>query len=93
MCTLHGDGEMDEGQIWEAAMFAAHHKVDNIISAIDYNGQQIDGPTEKVMSLGNLKAKWEAFGWDVIELKEGNDMERSFQPSKPPNNTPEKENL
>ena len=74
--TLHGDGEMDEGQIWEAAMFAAHHKVDNIISAIDYNGQQIDGPTEKVMSLGNLKAKWEAFGWDVIELKEGNDMEK-----------------
>ncbi len=74
--TLHGDGEMDEGQIWEAAMFAAHHKVDNIISAIDYNGQQIDGPTEKVMSLGNLKAKWEAFGWDVIELKEGNNMEK-----------------
>ena len=77
--TLHGDGEMDEGQIWEAAMFAAHHKVDNIISAIDYNGQQIDGPTEKVMSLGNLKAKWEAFGWDVIELKEGNDMEKILE--------------
>ena len=70
---------MDEGQIWEAAMFAAHHKVDNIISAIDYNGQQIDGPTEKVMSLGNLKAKWEAFGWDVIELKEGNDMEKILE--------------
>jgi transketolase len=71
--TLHGDGELQEGQIWEAAMYAAHHKVDNIISAIDVNGQQIDGPTEKVMSLGNLRAKWEAFGWFVLEM-EGNDM-------------------
>lgn len=72
--TLHGDGELQEGQIWEAAMYAAHHKVDNIISAIDVNGQQIDGPTEKVMNLGNLRLKWEAFGWDVMEM-EGNDMQ------------------
>ena len=72
--SLHGDGELQEGQIWEAAMYAAHHKIDNIISAIDVNGQQIDGPTEKVMSLGNLRAKWEAFGWDVLEMN-GNDME------------------
>jgi len=72
--TLHGDGEMQEGQIWEAAMYAAHRNVDNLISSIDYNGQQIDGPTEIVMSLGNLKAKWEAFGWDVLECN-GNVME------------------
>jgi len=71
--TLHGDGELQEGQIWEAAMYASHHKIDNIISAIDVNGQQIDGPTEKVMSLGNLRAKWEAFGWDVMEM-DGNNM-------------------
>jgi transketolase len=71
--TLHGDGEIQEGQIWEAAMYAAHHKVDNLISTIDVNGQQIDGPTEKVMSLGNLRAKWEAFGWTVCEM-DGNDM-------------------
>jgi len=64
--TLHGDGEMQEGQIWEAAMYAAHHKIDNIISTIDYNGQQIDGSLEEVMSLGNLRAKWEAFGWMVL---------------------------
>jgi transketolase len=73
--TLHGDGELQEGQIWEAAMYAAHHKIDNIISAIDFNGQQIDGPTEKVMSLGNLRAKWEAFGWEVMEM-DGNDMDK-----------------
>jgi transketolase len=72
--TLHGDGELQEGQIWEAAMYAAHCKVDNIISTIDVNGQQIDGPTEKVMSLGNLRAKWEAFGWEVLEMN-GNEME------------------
>ncbi len=71
--TLHGDGELQEGQIWEAAMYAAHCKVDNIISTIDVNGQQIDGPTEKVMSLGNLRAKWEAFGWEVLEMN-GNEM-------------------
>lgn len=72
--TLHGDGELQEGQIWEAAMYAAHHKVDNIISTVDVNGQQIDGPTESVMSLGNLRAKWEAFGWTVTEMN-GNDMQ------------------
>ena len=71
--TLHGDGELQEGQIWEAAMFAAHNKVDNLISAIDVNGQQIDGPTEKVLSLGDLHAKWTAFGWDVMEMN-GNDL-------------------
>lgn len=72
--TLHGDGELQEGQIWEAAMYAAHHKMDNLISTVDVNGQQIDGPTEKVMSLGNLRAKWEAFGWDVMEM-DGNNMQ------------------
>ncbi len=71
--SLHGDGELQEGQIWEAAMYAAHHKIDNLISAVDYNGQQIDGPTEKVMSLGNLRAKWEAFGWEVLEM-DGNNL-------------------
>jgi transketolase len=71
--SLHGDGELQEGQIWEAAMFAPYNKVDNLISTIDYNGQQIDGPTEKVLSLGNLRAKWEAFGWDVLEMN-GNDL-------------------
>jgi len=76
--TLHGDGELQEGQIWEAAMYAAHNKVDNIISAIDVNGQQIDGPTEKVLSLGNLRAKWEAFGWEVLEMN-GNEMEDVLQ--------------
>jgi transketolase len=72
--SLHGDGELQEGQIWEALMYAAANKVDNIISTIDYNGQQIDGSTENVLSLGNLRAKWEAFGWEVNEIKEGNDM-------------------
>lgn len=71
--TLHGDGELQEGQIWEAAIYAAHYKVDNIISTVDVNGQQIDGPTETVMSLGNLRAKWEAFGWTVTEM-DGNNM-------------------
>lgn len=71
--TLHGDGELQEGQIWEAAMFAPHNKVDNLISTVDFNRQQIDGPTEKVLSLGDLHAKWVAFGWDVLEMK-GNDM-------------------
>jgi transketolase len=73
--SLHGDGELQEGQIWEAAMFAAHHKMDNLISTIDYNGQQIDGPVNAVMSLGNLHAKFEAFGWDVVEIKKGNDVD------------------
>jgi transketolase len=72
---MMGDGEQQEGQVWEACMYAAHHKVDNLIAAIDYNGQQIDGPTAKIMDLKNLKAKWEAFGWDVVEVKRGNDME------------------
>lgn len=74
--SLHGDGELQEGQNWEALMFAAHHKVDNLIATIDYNGQQIDGATNFVMSLGDLKAKLLAFGWDVLELNEGNDMEK-----------------
>lgn len=73
--VMMGDGEQQEGQVWEACMYAAHHKVDNLIAAIDYNGQQIDGPTAKIMDLKNLKAKWEAFGWDVVEIKRGNDME------------------
>ncbi|MCX6353072.1 MAG: transketolase [Bacteroidetes bacterium] len=72
--SLHGDGELNEGQNWEALMFAAHHKVDNIISTIDYNHQQIDGTTDQVMSLGNLKAKLESFGWTVLEMN-GNDMQ------------------
>jgi len=72
--TLHGDGELQEGQIWEAMMFAAAKKIDNLIATVDYNGQQIDGPVDKVLSLGNLKAKWEAFGWDVLEAN-GNDMD------------------
>lgn len=71
--SLHGDGELQEGQTWEAAMYASHNKVDNLISAIDVNGQQIDGSTENVLSLGNLRAKWEAFGWEVLEMN-GNDM-------------------
>ncbi|MBN8675638.1 MAG: transketolase [Chitinophagales bacterium] len=73
--SLHGDGELQEGQIWEAAMFAAHHKVDNLISTVDWNGQQIDGPTKKVMNLGDLAAKFSAFGWEVIHLEKGNDVD------------------
>jgi transketolase len=76
--SLHGDGEMQEGQIWEAAMYAAAKKVDNLISIIDYNGKQIDGPTDEVLSLGDLKAKFEAFGWKVFEMN-GNDMEEVMQ--------------
>ncbi len=72
--SLHGDGELQEGQIWEAVMFAAHHKVDNLISTIDWNGQQIDGPTKKVMNLGDLAAKFAAFDWEVIRLEKGNDI-------------------
>lgn len=71
---LTGDGELNEGQNWEAFMAAAHHKADNLIVTIDWNGQQIDGPTDKVMSLGNLRAKLEAFGWKVMEM-DGNQME------------------
>jgi transketolase len=65
--TLHGDGELQEGQIWEAALYAAHHGIDNLISFVDYNGQQIDGAVDSVMSLGDLAAKWRAFGWIVLE--------------------------
>ncbi|MBK6611525.1 MAG: transketolase [Sphingobacteriales bacterium] len=72
--SLHGDGELQEGQIWEAAMFAAHHKVDNLIATIDWNGQQIDGSNDEVLSLGNLPAKWEAFGWQVLQTN-GHDYE------------------
>ncbi|MBR9921896.1 MAG: transketolase [Bacteroidetes bacterium] len=71
---LCGDGELQEGQIWEAAMFAPHNKVDNLILTVDWNGVQIDGPNEEVLSLGDLPKKWEAFGWDVMHMN-GNDME------------------
>ncbi|MDB4534616.1 transketolase [Vicingaceae bacterium] len=71
--TLHGDGEIQEGQIWEAAMYAAHNKIDNLISAIDYNHKQIDGDISDVLDLGDIKAKWQAFGWDVMEM-DGNNM-------------------
>jgi transketolase len=74
--SLHGDGELDEGQNWEAIMFAAHHNMDNLISTIDWNGQQIDGPTSKVMNLGDLKAKFEAFGWETLIIENGNDMDQ-----------------
>lgn len=73
--SLHGDGELQEGQNWEAIMYAAGNKVDNLISTIDRNGQQIDGPTEEVLPLGNLKEKFEVFGWDVLEVKDGNNLE------------------
>lgn len=72
--TLHGDGELQEGQIWEAAMWAAHNKIDNIISTIDWNSKQIDGDLKDVLDLGDLRAKWEAFGWDVLEM-DGNVIE------------------
>ena len=72
--VLMGDGEQQEGQIWEAMMFASHNKVDNLISIVDLNGQQIDGPTSKVLSLGNLRSKFEAFDWTVLDM-EGNDMD------------------
>ncbi|REA61267.1 transketolase [Dyadobacter luteus] len=72
--VLMGDGEQQEGQVWEAAMFAPHHEVDNLIAIIDLNGQQIDGPTLKVMNNRDLGKKYEAFGWEVISVEEGNDM-------------------
>ncbi|MBX2925995.1 MAG: transketolase [Chitinophagaceae bacterium] len=72
--SLHGDGELEEGQNWEALMFAAHHKVDNLISTVDWNGQQIDGPTDKVLSLGDIGKKFEAFGWTTLQMN-GNDMD------------------
>jgi transketolase len=72
--SLHGDGEIQEGQIWEAAMYAAHNKVDNYIATIDYNQKQIDGSLDEVLGLGDIKAKWQAFGWDVMEM-DGNNMQ------------------
>ena len=72
--TLHGDGELQEGQNWEAIMYASGNKVDNLIATIDVNSQQIDGCTDDVLPMGSLKAKFEAFDWDVIELKDGNDI-------------------
>ncbi len=72
--TLCGDGELQEGQNWEAIMYAAGNKVDNLIVTVDYNGQQIDGATENVLPLGNLNAKFKAFGWDVMEINDGNNL-------------------
>lgn len=74
--SLHGDGELQEGQIWEAALYAAANKIDNYIATVDYNGRQIDGDVDNVLSLGNLKAKFEAFGWTTLEITNGNDMEQ-----------------
>ena len=74
--TLMGDGESEEGQIWEAAIFAAHHKLDNLIAFTDWNGQQIDGAVENVGGLGDLADKWSAFGWNVIVVEDGHDFEK-----------------
>jgi len=82
--SLHGDGELQEGQIWEAAMYAAANHVDNLIATVDCNGQQIDGSVDQVLSLGDLTAKWEAFGWSVLQMN-GNDMQdvvRSLEKAK-----------
>ena len=73
--ALLGDGELQEGQNWEAIMYAAAKKVDNLIATVDLNGQQIDGSTDEVLSMGSVKAKFEAFGWDVLEIKEGNHID------------------
>lgn len=73
--SLHGDGELQEGQIWEAAMYAAGNKVDNLLATVDYNGRQIDGDVDNVLPLGNLRAKFEAFGWIVLENRNGNYLE------------------
>jgi len=73
--SLHGDGELQEGQNWEAIMYASAKNIDNLIATVDYNGQQIDGSTDQVLSLGNLKAKFEAFDWTVVSLEKGNDLE------------------
>ena len=73
--TLHGDGELQEGQIWEAALYASANNIDNLISTIDANGQQIDGSTDDVMTLGSIEEKFKAFGWDVMSIKNGNDMQ------------------
>lgn len=74
--SLHGDGELNEGQIWEAALYAGAKRIDNYIATIDYNGKQIDGPTEEVMPLGDIRAKFEAFGWEVLSERQGNDLEK-----------------
>ena len=74
--ALLGDGELQEGQNWEAIMYAAGNNVDNLIATVDLNGQQIDGSTETVLPMGNMKAKFEAFGWDVMEIEDGNNMEQ-----------------
>lgn len=73
--SLHGDGELQEGQNWEAIMYASAKKVDNLIATVDVNGKQIDGSTDEVLHMGSLKAKFEAFGWDVLEIKEGNNID------------------
>ncbi|MDO6853717.1 transketolase [Cellulophaga lytica] len=73
--SLHGDGELQEGQNWEAMMYASANKVDNLISTIDLNGQQIDGSTDTVLNMGSVRAKFEAFGWDVLDVEEGNNLE------------------
>tara|TARA_B100001758_G_scaffold205331_1_gene185576 strand:- start:13 stop:798 length:786 start_codon:yes stop_codon:yes gene_type:complete len=82
--TLHGDGELQEGQIWEAAMYAAGNKVDNIIATIDYNGRQIDGDVDDVLSLGDLKLKWQAFGWEVLTMNghDFNEMKKTLAQAK-----------
>lgn len=72
--SLHGDGELEEGQVWEAVLFAPHHKVDNLIITVDWNGQQIDGPTAEIGGLGDLEAKFTAFGWKVLQMN-GNDID------------------
>ena len=73
--SLHGDGELQEGQNWEAIMYASAKKVDNLIATVDLNGKQIDGETDEVLNLGSVKAKFEAFGWIVLEIKDGNNIE------------------
>ncbi len=73
--SLHGDGELQEGQNWEAIMYASAKKVDNLISTIDLNGKQIDGTTDEVLCMGSIRAKFEAFDWDVVEIEKGNDIE------------------
>jgi transketolase len=74
--VLMGDGEQQEGQIWEASQFAPHYKLDNLIAIVDWNNQQIDGPTDKVMNNRDIKAKYEAFGWATIDLQDGNNMQQ-----------------
>jgi transketolase len=73
--TLHGDGELQEGQVWESAMYASAKKIDNLVSTIDLNGKQIDGATDDVLPMGSIRAKFEAFGWEVIDILKGNDVD------------------